>query len=726
MFACSGSAVAERPNLQNRVNHRGIKNVDLYMRLHARRLTFHPNIKTFLLNPLTLVMCLLASTLLHAEVVSVEVTNRQPWAGGQVFGTVGAYEMLRGTVHYAIAPHSPSASNVTDIRRAPVNARGLVEYSGPFVLIRPVDASRGNHTTLVEAANRGETQMEGIFFETENGLDLTSPESVQKLNDTTLFQLGYSVAWVGWQARMKPAEFGLKVPVAEVHGPVRATFDTGDMTADHKAFDLTDNGFYCAHDAKQPKAVLRTQKSFDDPGTVVPRDTWQFATIAKNRDARCGIALDQPVTTNAHFSLVYEGGNAEVTGLGEAAFRDFASYLKNRKEPSDITRPGDANAIFAFGYSQASRFLRDFVYRGFNTGTDGTRVFDGMLIATAGAGRGSFNHRYALPSEAGNSVMSDLRAVDLYPFADLPTPDIDGRGKEGLLDRAMHDHTVPKIMYLFSSSEYWARAGSLIQTTTDGKKAVALGADSRLYYFSGVPHALRFAGTFTKAGKEAAYPYNANVDLADGMSAQLENLRLWAVDSIAPPATVAPVLGSTLVAPSDMNFPAIPGIRVPTNPPPVWQLDLGRAYASKGILSEPPHIGARYPLLVPAVDRDGNELGGWRGAMSSVPLGTYTAWDWKTPEYAAFGYICGLNGAFIPFARTRAERLAAKDPRLSIEERYGNREGFMKAATASIDNAIAQRFLLPMQRDAILAKMNGYWEEVAQFDWYLGKREATK
>jgi hypothetical protein len=604
-----------------------------------------------------------------------------------------------------------------------------VEYSGPFLLIRPVDAARGNHATLIEVANKGRTEMDGIFFETEEGLDLMSPESVKKLNDTTLFKLGYSVAWVGWQARMMPMEFGLTVPVADVHGLVHADFVTEDMTADHKAFDLAENGFYCARDAKQSKAVLRTLKSFDDPGVIVPRNTWHFVVTvsAENKNARCGIAMDRAAAANNYFRLVYEGENPAVMGLGEAAFRDFASYLKSHKETAETSNSlGDAHAIFAFGYSQGGRFLRDFVYRGFNTGKDGKRVFDGMLIDTAGAGRGSFNHRYALPGFAGNSVMSDLRAVDLYPFADVPTPDIDHKSNEGLLDRAAHDHTVPKIMYIFSSSEYWARAGSLIQTTTDGKQAVALGADSRLYYFSGVPHALRRAGAFTKAGKEADYPYNANVDLADGMDAQLENLRLWVVDGIAPPATVAPLLGSTLVAASDLKFPAIPGIRVPTNPPPVWQIKLGRDYATKGILSEPPHIGLRYPLLVPAVDRDGNELGGWRGAMSSVPLGTYTAWDWKSPEFASFGYISGLNGAFIPFARTRAERLAANDPRLSIEERYGNREGFMKAATVSIDNAIAQRFLLPIQRDAIITKMNGYWDDVAQFDWYLGKRAATK
>lgn len=677
---------------------------------------------------IVLLMCFVASASAHAEVFSVEVTNRQPWVGGQTFGEVGAYEVLRGTVRYAIDPGSASAQGITDIRHAPVNAQGLVEYSGPFLIIRPVDPSRGNHTTLVEAANRGRTQMDGVFFETEDGLDLMSSDPVQKLNDTTLFQLGYSVAWVGWQARMKPEEFGLQVPVANVHGTVRATFDTDGMTPDQKAFDLVDNGFYCARDARQRKAVLRTQKSFDDPGVVVPRQTWRFAAMAvgKKGDARCGIALDQAAHGYTYFNLVYEGENAAVVGLGEAAFRDFASHLKNRNMLSEINnRTADAEAVFAFGYSQGGRFLRDFVYRGFNTGPDGKRVFDGMLVTTAGAGRGSFNHRYALPGEAGNSVLGNLRAVDLYPFADVPTPDIDGTGSEGLLDRANRDNTVPKLMYIVSSSEYWARIASLLQTTTDGKKAVALGADSRLYYFSGVPHALRRAGTFTAVGKEAAYPYNANVDLADGMSAQLENLRLWAMDNILPPASVAPTPGSTLVAAKDMKFPAIPGIRVPTNPPPLWRLELGSAYASEGILSEPVHIGLRYPLLVPDVDIDGNELGGWQGAMSSVPLGTYTAWDWKSPEIASFGFISGLNGAFIPFARTRAERLTAKDPRLSIEERYGNREGFMKAVTVSIDNAIAKRFLLRTQRNAIIEKMGGYWDEVEKFDWYLGQRQAA-
>lgn len=679
-----------------------------------------------MLNRIALLVCVLAAPLAHAEVLSVDVTSRQPWVGGKAFGQVGAYEVLRGTVHYAIDPRSVSARDIADIRHAPRDSHGLVEYSGPFVIIRPVDAARGNHATLIEVANRGRTEMDGSFFETEDGLDLMSPDGVKALSDPTFFKLGYSLAWVGWQARLGPDAFGLHVPVAPVHSAVRATFAAEDMAPDHRVFDLAANDFYCAQDARQPQAVLRTHASFDDPGIVVPRDAWRFAaaTDDKKADARCAIVMNKPAAADAYFSLVYEGENAPVMGLGEAAFRDFAAHLKFRNVPSAINnRPQDAAAVFAYGYSQGGRFLRDFLYRGFNTGPGSRRVFDGMLVTTAGAGRGSFNHRYALPGQAGNSVLSDLRAVDLYPFADVPTPDIDGKGHAGLLDRARHDRTVPKIMYIISSSGYWARNASLLQTTTDGKHAVALGRDSRLYFFAEVPHALRTPGAFAKAGKEAAYPYNANIDLADGMNAQLENLRAWAVDGTAPPPTIAPAPGSTLVDASNIEFPAIPGIRVPTSPPPLWQLDLGPAYASEGIISEPVRVGRRYPLLVPAVDSDGNELGGWRGPMSAVPLGTYTAWNWKMPQFARFGFISGLNGAFIPFARTRAERLAANDPRSSIEERYGDRAGFMKAAAAAIDSAIEKRLLLPMQREDILEKMGRNWDDTMKFDWYPGKRE---
>ncbi|MGH8026126.1 MAG: hypothetical protein ACREO0_05285, partial [Pseudoxanthomonas sp.] len=314
--------------------------------------------KSKLLKRVALLSCIALSPLAHAEVVTVDVVSRQPWAGGKAFGEAGAYEVLRGTVHYAIDPHSAAARDVADIRYAPTNARGLVEYSGPFVVIRPVDAARANHTTLIEVANRGRTGMDGLFFETEGGLDLSAPEAVERLTDPTFFHLGYSLAWVGWEARLDPGKFGLQVPVARVHSLARATFAADEM-ASGKVFDLAANGFYCGHDAQQRKAVLRLQDRFDDPGTVVPRSTWKFApaSTASNADPRCAIELDKPAAADAYFSLVYEGEDAPVMGLGEAAFRDFAAHLKFRDIPSAINeRPADATAVFAYGYSQGGRF----------------------------------------------------------------------------------------------------------------------------------------------------------------------------------------------------------------------------------------------------------------------------------------------------------------------------------------------------------------------------------
>ena len=134
--------------------------------------------------------------------------------------------------------------------------------------------------------------------------------------------------------------------------------------------------------------------------------------------------------------------------------------------------------MIGFGYSQSGRFLREFVRDGFNADERGRAAFDGLLIASAGAGGGSFNHRFAMPGQAGNSVLSILRPVDVPPFTD-----------DGLLARARTAGVVPRIFYTFSSTEYWARAGSLTHTTEDGARDVPLADSSRLYFLAGTPHA---------------------------------------------------------------------------------------------------------------------------------------------------------------------------------------------------------------------------------------------
>ncbi len=658
-----------------------------------------------------IVACMVTST--SAEVVAVEVTEQRPWIPGRVFGA-GEYELPSGTVRYEVDPCAASARDIADIHLAPRNTRGKVEFQGPFLLLRPRDAAQANGTTIFEVANRGRDQSNGLLFQAD-GFALSRNET-REVSRSTLFDLGYTFAWAGWQGDLKAEEFGLTVPLAPVTGPFRATtvLGFGGTSLDGGTFG---EGGACVPASSEAAAVLRIHRSLEDPGQVVPREAWRWA----KRDAdgrvaedRCAFLLARPVAGPTLVSLVFTAGPPKVMGLGQAAVRDFASHLKHKDIASPLNnRPDDARQLVGYGYSQGARFLRDFIYRGFNADAQGRRVFDGVLDTASGAGRGSFNHRYALPSEAGNSVRSHLRVVDLYPFANMPTPDIAGSGAvEGLLDRARRDGAQPRIFHVLNSTEYWARAGSLLHTTVDGRNTVPEADGTRSYAFAGTAHNPQRSSLFLERRDRAPLPYNDNDDLALALPALLVRLNEWIAGRAEPPPSHHPRLGSTLVSPDKLNFPALPGVAVPAGPPPRYQLDFGRGYRSQGIVTEPPQIGPRYALLVPQVDEDGNELGSWRGLAISVPLGTYTAWNPQDPTMLPFGFLSGLRGAFIPFPATPASGRRSKDPRASVAERYVGVDGYMAAVGRAIEDQVAAGFLVPQDREWARIQMRTYWDRV--------------
>jgi hypothetical protein len=649
-----------------------------------------------------------------AEVVSVEIKEQRPWISGRAF-KAGEYELLSGIVHYEVDPFAKSSQGITDIRLAPRNARGRVEFKGPFMVLRPLDPTRSNGATIFEVANRGSTQMQGVLIEADTFALLAN--ETREVSRPALFDMGYTFAWAGWQGNLKADEFGLEVPTAPVSGLVRSTTFLG----------YTSNGLdggrllevpACATNPVDPAAVLRVHQSFDDPGTVVPRSDWSFSRREKPGAVvpdPCAVLLAKPLAKPALVSVTFQGGPPQVMGLGQAAVRDFVVHLRRSDKASPLNaRPGDARRIIAYGYSQSARFLRDFIYRGFNADESGRPVFDGVLDTASGAGRGSFNHRYAMPGSAGNSVGSALRAVDLYPFADVPTPDL-GRGRrEGQLDQARRDKVQPRIFHILNSSEYWARAGSLLQTTTDGRRALPEASGTRIYAFAGTAHGPRRHTLFLEKAMRADYPYNDNQDLFLAMPALLVLMDRWLAEGTVPPPSRAPVLGTTLVPPSELKFPRIPNVEVPQAPPPVWQMSLGPDYAAGGIIAEPPRLGSRYSLLVPQVDEDGNELGSWRGLATSVPLGTYTAWNYQDRRLLeGFGMLSGLQGAFIPFPTSKAQREKSGDPRLSVGERYGGIDGYMTAVESAIVRQISAGFLLPEERDRARSAMRNNWDRVS-------------
>jgi hypothetical protein len=472
---------------------------------------------------------------------------------------------------------------------------------------------------------------------------------------------------------------------------------------------LDDSGSSCAEDIDQPDAQLTVRNRFNDVPRVVPRGDWEFT------DA-CAIFYRDSFEPGQIYNLIYHGPNPALAGLGEAAVRDFTSWLKYGGIASPVREhPETLGRVLAYGYSQSGRFLRDFLYRGFNADERGRQAFDGMFIASAGAGRGSFNHRYAMPGEAGNSVLSDLRPVDLFPFTDGIEEDPLTGASDGLLRAAEESHTVPKIFYTFSSTEYWARAGSLTYTSVDSARELPFNSNARLYFFAGTPHSM---GAFPPARKSTASPFSNPVNFASpawGFRALLLDLDDWSAKGTKPPDSAYPHLGRDLVGRDRVAFPRVPGVEFPNWMPGNWRMDYGPEFLTKGIISiEPPKLGPAYPVLLPQVNRDGIDVGGILLPEVAVPLGTFTGWNYLVPVHPNLDYLAGLTGSFIPFPLTTRDRKASGDTRQSIAERYARRDDYLNRIRTVAQRLVERRLLRAEDVNAITAESASRWEYLVE------------
>lgn len=639
-----------------------------------------------------------------AEVTRVEIATSTPWLGGRTLGKAGSYEKLQGRVYFEVDPLSSTGRRVADIALAPRNAKGRVEFSSDFVVVRPRDPARARHSVLLEIPNRGVTQADGWFFSTAPGygFDLMNLDAVN-LRDAFLFEQGFTVAWLGWQFDLPNGDIRLEAPVANVNGLVRQSAIA--LTAGSRLLRLNGTSSYCAADAAKPDAQLVVKNRFDDTGRVLPRESWRFA------DA-CTVVVQDGFEAGQLYELIYRGVNPALAGLGEAAVSDFVSWLKFGGVASPLREhPETVSLVLGYGYSQSARFLRDFLYRGFNADERGRQAFDGLFIASAGAGRGSFDHRYAMPGEAGNSVLSDLRPVDLFPFTDGVEEDPVTGARDGLLSRAEASHTVPRIFYTYSSTEYWARVGSLAYTTVDGARELPLSSSARLYFYSGTPHT-HYPFPPTKSRSAAGFENYGNFASAGwSFRALLLDLDEWAAKGVKPPESAYAHPGADLVSRDRVVFPKIPGVEFPPYMPRDWRLDYGPDFSAKGIIAnEPPKIGQPYTVLVPRVNRDGNDAGGIALPDVAVPLGTFTGWNYQLPVMSNLNYLAGLVGSFIPFPLTAEERKTSGDARLSIAERYASRDDYIEKVRVSVQGLVSRRLLRAEDVNAIVEESTARWD----------------
>ena len=365
---------------------------------------------------------------------------------------------------------------------------------------------------------------------------------------------------------------------------------------------------------------------------------------------------------------------------------------------------------YGFGVSQSGRFLRTMLYYGFNRDERDHKVFDSMLIDVAGGGRGGFNMRFAQASRDSNPFANTLTPVDIFPFTDLEQTDPQTGIKDGLLTHALTPEFWPKIFYMNSEYEYYGRAASLIHIALDGSGDVKLPPTTRIYMFSGGQHG---PSAFPPSRRGTQNLSNPN-PYTWTFRALLANMDAWTRNGTEPPPSKYPrVADHELVPLAGVQFPKIPGVAFPTIMHLAYPSNYGPDFRTKGIATqEPPEIGQPYPLLVPQVDQDGLDVAGIRMPEIAVPVATYTGWNLRASEIGAPKMLSTQNGSFIPFARTKADRMKSGDPRLSIEERYASKDDYLKKFEAAAKSLADQRYLLPGDVQALAQRGAAEWDFV--------------
>jgi hypothetical protein len=313
------------------------------------------------------VLCLLVlvAQAAAAEVVGLDVLRRDD---------AGSHERIIARVRYAVDPSLPANRSIADLAAAPRNAAGKVEFSGDLLMFLPKHAASARGTVFLEVVNRGRDQSLALL----SGARQTAraPER-WTLGDRFLLDEGFTVAFLGWQFDVAAADgLGLSVPTAPVSGLVRSSAILVRPMLPGATIGLD----YCAANPAQADATLSFHPTLDGPPRLLPRDSWRFTADGCAVESISG--FDAGLT-----QVVYTATGSPVAGLGLAAVRDVASYLKHGPDNATLReRPALMRRVIGFGYSQSGRFLRELVRDGFNADERGRPAFDGLMIASAGAG----------------------------------------------------------------------------------------------------------------------------------------------------------------------------------------------------------------------------------------------------------------------------------------------------------------------------------------------------
>lgn len=655
---------------------------------------------------------------------TLAITAQQDFTPGVSYGQVGAYEQISGTLKGEVDPKDPKNAIIQDLDLAPVNDRGMVEYSADFVMLKPKDMSRANGVLRYDAPNRG------------NILTMLAPDRVP--GDAVYLERGYVVLYSAWQGdvpKSSPARLTLQVPTAKNKDGTAITGPYATELVINAATPVTTlpNGVFngsmipyapASLDNTQPGYALVRRINEADAREPIPASQWKFAdcTAAGGANPFPGtadptkICLDGGFDPKYIYELSYIARDPKVMGVGLAALRDTVSFF--RTKTADAT--GTANPVagritntIGQGTSQSGNAMKTFLHLGFNQALDGGKVFDGIFAHVA-ARQTNINTRFAVPGGGGN-VRTDHRAFGQTAPRGLSPDYVDAvAGRTGgVMKRCNDTGSCPKFFLGLSGTEFWQLQGSPVLTDALGTRDLAQPSNARVYYYGSTQHGGK-SQAINWNPSAAVYPAGSNIDFADTFRALFIDMEDWVVRNVAPPDSEVPKLADgTLVRPSQVVFPVMKGLTWPVGGTPraipefqyralfnsYSLLDFGPLYRPEdesGIPTiVPPNVlGKDYAILVPQVDAStGLSRSGIKAVDVQAPLGTSLEFNYvATPGITD---LLSLSGSYIPFHKTEAARIAAGDSRPSLESLYGNQAAYVERVTAAANDLVKKRFLLP-------------------------------
>ncbi len=653
------------------------------------------------------VASLLVSAALYADVERIEITSRETLTDASV---AFSYQSITGVAYFTLDPRIELNKAITDIEYAPVNGDGLVEYAADFRVLVP-DASIANGGLLYNVNNRG-----GSVFPPERSLE------------HPLSGMGFTYLATGWINELSPGAGRLRLhaPIVgtaqqSIAGPVRYEVSVGEAAETvniagdgHLAYEPTDQGM--------ANATLTRRLYQDDPRIPVERSQFQLKVEAERDSNQPLVSLSvaggfQP---GMLYELIYEAKNPVLAGAGMAAIRDMVSAIRfaddAEGELAELGLPEIASTV-AWGNSQSGRLLRQFIYDGFNEDLAGRKVFDGVIPVIAGSGYGMFNNRFAMPTRTNGQHSNHLYPNDLFPFTYGESTDPFTGRTDSVLGKARASNTVPKLMHIQTSNEYWVRGGSLPHTNPQGTEDAVLPEEVRFYSIGGSQHGS--GNGLPRAAGSGQLPPNPNMwaPIADSL---LVAMYEWVAHGDAPPPSRYPKIADGSLVPAHVNgninsraWNRLVGVNHPGAIYKPGFAVYGDSWMEKRIIDKHPiTTDMYYNALVPAVNSNNNDSAETTvlPPLTQVPLATFVPWNLRALSSGAEKSLARLAGGYIPLPETMAAAEQSNDPRTPIAAMYSSYSDYLNRFEAATDTLISEGYLLPGFKEAYIdiARSNGF------------------